>query len=133
MFYRAPLQWGKWKQTQSLKMARVTIKGLFLSISRVICGFLLQSMLVLLIEAVNMDDIERSNVNQFMFHLCRTSLEIAGPSGFNTAAFSLCMWSSFSFPPAVTCETEPQSTLCENWLRQFAVSRPCDIFALLLY
>ncbi len=91
--------------------------------------FLLQSMLVLLSEVVNMDDIERSNVNQFYFSFKQRRYR-------ESICFRLCSlfcksWSFLS--PAITCESELKSKFCENYLRQFAVSRLCDIFSLILY
>lgn len=87
--------------------------------------FLLQSMLVLL---VNIDDIERSNVNQVCFSFKQEDLlHIGGPSVLDYAAFSIS-GRAFASSHYVWIRTAVQI-----WLRQFAMSRPCDIFALLLY
>ena len=64
-------------------------------------------MCVLLCEVVNMDDIERSNVNQ------KDLVDIGGPSGLDYAAQPFLSVGEH-FPPAITRVAEPQSKFCEN-------------------
>lgn len=107
MFYRAPLAMGKVEtDTWPKNGLRYQERPIFI---HSLCDllFLLQSMLVLLSEVVNMDDIERSNVNQFCFSF--KEKRYRGSVCFGLCSLSCKSWGFFLQPLCVNQNGSPNS------------------------